>query len=166
MGEKILSYPKSGSPALNLALSLVIILLPLALLPGLRSTWWSEAPSVTENTPVAATEWLADHPDLPGPLWTEIGFASYLEFALPSRPPWIDSRFIPFPVEQWQSYTDITFARYNWQSLLEGTSANLLMVSVMEQPALLQAMQDQHLWCEIYRDQVAVVYQNCSLTHP
>ncbi len=156
--KRYLGHPKPGHPVLNLALSLAFILLPLALLPGVRNAWWPEAPAATENTPVAATEWLAAHPHLPGPLWAEIGFASYLEFALPSRPPWIDSRFVPFPVEQWQSYQDITYARYNWQSLLDETGANLLMASVTEQPALLQALNNQGLWCEIYRDELAVIY--------
>ena len=157
--KKYLGDPKPGSPALNLALSLAFIILPLALLPGVRDVWWLEAPAAIENTPVAATEWLAAHPDLPGPLWAEIGFASYLEFALPSRPPWIDSRFVPFPVEQWQQYKDITNATWKWPVILTGTGANLLMVSVMEQPALLQALNIQGLWCEIYRDEVAVLYQ-------
>jgi hypothetical protein len=157
--KKYLGDPKPGSPALNLALSLVFVLLPLALLPGVRNTWWQQAPAATENTPIAATEWLAARPDLPGPLWAEIGFASYLEFALPSRPPWIDSRFVPFPVEQWQQYKDITNATWEWPILLTGTGANLLMVSVTEQPALLKALNNQDLWWEIYRDEVAVIYQ-------
>jgi len=154
-----LGEPKPGSPALNLGLSLAFILLPLALLPGVRNVWWQKAPSVTEKTPVAATEWLASRLELPGPLWAEIGFASYLEFALPSRPPWIDSRFIPFSVEQWQSYKDITNARSNWQSLLDGTGANLLMVSTLDQPDLLEALTGAPGWCELYRDDVAVIYR-------
>ena len=164
--KKYLGDPKRGSPALNLTLSLVFILLPLTLLPGVRDAWWpaprgccAKAPAATENTPVAATKWLAAHPDLPGPLWSEIGFSSYLEFALPERPVWIDTRFEVFPVEQWQQYKDITNATWEWLILLTGTDANLLMVSVTEQPALLQAMNNQGLWCEIYRDEVAVIYQ-------
>jgi hypothetical protein len=157
--KKVLGEPKPGSPALNLGLSLAFILLPLALLPGVRNVWWQKAPSVTEKTPVAATEWLASRLELPGPLWAEIGFASYLEFALPSRPPWIDSRFIPFSVEQWQSYKDITNARSNWQSLLDGTGANLLMVSTLDQPDLLEALTGAPGWCELYRDDVAVIYR-------
>jgi hypothetical protein len=157
--KKLLGDPKPGSPALNLTLSLVFILLPLALLPGMRTTWWSQAPVATENTPIAATEWLSAHPDLPGPLWSEIGFSSYLEFALPGRPVWIDTRFEVFPVEQWQQYQDITNATWEWPALLADTGANLLMLSVMEQPALLRAMDNQALWCEIYRDPVAVIYQ-------
>jgi len=157
--KKYLGDPKPSSPVLNLALSLVFILLPLGLLPGARDVWWLEAPAATENTPVAATEWLAAQPDLPGPLWAGIGFASYLEFALPSRPPWIDTRFEVFPVEQWQQYKDITNATWEWPVLLTGTGANLLMVSATEQPALLQALNNQGLWCEIYRGEVAVIYQ-------
>ena len=166
--KKVLDDPKHGSPALNLTLSLVFILLPLTLLPGVREAWWpaprgccANAPAATENTPVAAAKWLAAHPDLPGPLWSEIGFSSYLEFALPERPVWIDTRFEVFPVEQWQQYKDITNATWEWLILLTGTDANLLMVSVTEQPALLQAMNNQGLWCEIYRDEVAVIYEHC-----
>ncbi len=157
--KKVLGDPKPGSPALNLTLSLAFILLPLALLPGVRDAWWPAAPSTTENTPIAATEWLASRPELPGPLWAEIGFASYIEFALPTRPPWIDSRFVPFSVEQWQSYKDITNASYNWQSLLDETGANLLMVSTMNQPDLLDALAGSSGWCELYRDDSAVIYR-------
>ena len=159
--KKYLGDPKPGSPALNLALSLAFVLLPLALLPGVRDAWWSQAPAATENTPVAATEWLAAHPDLPGPLWSEIGFSSYLEFTLPERPVWIDTRFEVFPVEQWQQYKDINNAAWDWPALLTGTGANLVMVSIKEQPALSQAMSSQSLWCEIYRDDVAVIYHHC-----
>jgi hypothetical protein len=157
--KKLLGDPKPGSPRLNLVLSLAFILLPLALLPGLRSAWWSQAPAETENTPVAATQWLASHPGLPGPLWSEIGFSSYLEFALPERPVWIDTRFEVFPVEQWQQYRDISNAAWNWSSQLSRTGANLVMISVAEQPGLIQALSGQALWCEIYRDDVAVIYQ-------
>ena len=159
--KKVLADPKHGSPRLNLTLSLVFFLLPLALLPGVREAWWRDAPAATENTPIAAVKWLAAHPDLPGPLWSEIGFSSYLEFALPGRPVWIDTRFEVFPVEQWQQYKDITNANWEWQNLLKGIEANLLMVSIKEQPILLQAMNNQDLWCEIYRDEVAVIYRHC-----
>jgi hypothetical protein len=159
--KKYLGDPKPGSPALNLTLCLALLLLPLALLPGLRAAWWLQAPAATENTPVAATQWLAGRPDLPGPLWSEIGFSSYLEFALPERQVWIDTRFEVFPVEMWQQYQDISSAAWDWPELLAGTQANLLMVSVKEQPALLQAMRDQVLWCEVYRDDIAVTYQRC-----
>jgi hypothetical protein len=160
--KKYLGDPKPGSALLNIALSVVFVLLPLSLLPGVRKAWWHASPAETENTPIAATQWLAIHPELPGPLWSEIGFSSYLEFALPARPTWIDARFEVFPVSQWQDYQDITDANWDWSTLLEKTGVNLLMVSVKEQPALLEALGHQDNWCELYRDRVAVIYQRSS----
>jgi hypothetical protein len=157
--KKYLGDPKPGSPLINRSLSLVFLLLPLSLLPGLRNVWWPGAPEVTENTPVAATEWLSARPDLAGPLWSEIGFSSYLEFALPERPTWIDTRFEIFPVEQWQAYRDITIANHNWQPLIDETGANLLMVSPLAQSDLSSALTESLAWCEIYSDEMAVIYQ-------
>ncbi|MFH2102186.1 MAG: hypothetical protein ABIJ39_02360 [Chloroflexota bacterium] len=158
-GQRRPSVPLAGIPALNLALGLAFLLLPLALLPGIRSAWWPQAPPVTENTPVAATAWLQEHPELPGPLWSEIGFSSYLEFALPERPTWIDTRFEVFPVGQWETYREITYAYDGWDSLLDESGVNLLMVSHQYQPRLVAALDGSDGWCALYRDDIAVVYR-------
>jgi hypothetical protein len=159
--KKYLGRSRLNLPAFNIALSLLFVLLPLAFLPGLREKWWKQTPAVTENTPIAATDWLAAHADLPGPLLSEIGFSSYLEFALPQRPTWIDTRFEVFPVEQWQAYKDITDASYDWESRLDATGVKLLMVSPQNQPQLLASLKVTPAWCEIYHDDVAVIYQRC-----
>jgi hypothetical protein len=148
-------------PALNWTMFILFLLLPLALLPGLRESWWEQAPPAAENTPAEAVDWLAEHPGLPGPLWSEIGFSSYLEFALPERPTWIDTRFEVFPVEQWEDYESITNAARDWQPRLEATGANLLLVSTIYQPDLLDALDASPDWCELYRDDVAVLYRSC-----
>jgi len=157
--KKYLHEQEATRPAVNLAMGMVFLLLPLALLPGAREEWWKQSPPETENTPVAATEWLAAHPGLPGPLFSEIGFSSYLEFALPERPTWIDTRFEVFPVEQWQNYEAISYARYDWESLLDATGANLLMVSRQNQNELVSALKSSSNWCELRRDPVAVIFQ-------
>ncbi len=159
LGRSKFNLTASNLPVFNLSLSLLFVLLPLAFLPGLREKWWKQAPAVTENTPIAATDWLAAHPDLPGPLWSEIGFSSYLEFALPQRPTWIDTRFEVFPVEQWQAYKDITNAGFDWESRLDATGVNMLMVSPQNQPALFSALEVSPGWYVVYRDEVAVIYR-------
>ena len=159
-GQRWLDRPRrAGIPTLDFSLAILFIVMPLAVLPGLREGWWDKAPSPLENTPVQATEWLAGRPELPGPLWSEIGFSSYLEFALPSRPTWIDTRFEVFPVEQWEQYRAINSGEWNWQSLLDEAAVNLLMVSKSEQPRLLAALEASPAWCPAYRDEVAVIYQ-------
>jgi len=162
--KKYVGESKVNLPTFNLTLGLVFVLLPLAFLPGLREKWWAQSPPATENTPVAATNWLAAHSELPGPLWSEIGFSSYLEFTLPQRPTWMDTRFEVFPVDQWQQYSDITYARYNWENMLDATGANLLMVSTMDQADLLSVLEKSQNWCELYRDPVAVLYQRGACT--
>jgi hypothetical protein len=157
--RRIIKDTQRRRPAINIAALVLLTLLPLAFLPGLRAGWWPQAPEVTENTPTAAVEWLKAHPDLPGPLWSEIGFSSYLEFALPERPTWIDTRFEVFPPGQWQAYQDSSEARYNWPALLDASGANLLLVSVQNQPRLLEALALAPAWCELYRDEAAVLYQ-------
>ena len=149
---------RPGLPAFNLGLAAVFVLLPLAFLPGLRSAWWKQAPPDTEATPLAAAAWLADHPGLSGPLFSEIGFSSYLEFALPSRPTWIDTRFEVFPVTQWQSYQAINSAAWDWQSRLDATGVNLLMVSKAGQAQLVRALDASGAWCAVYQDDVARIY--------
>jgi hypothetical protein len=158
--KKYLRETQTRRPAINLVLGGVFILLPLALLPGLRAGWWKQAPAITENTPIAATNWLAVHPELPGPLWSEIGFSSYLEFALPERPTWIDTRFEVFPVEQWQAYEAISYARYDWESLLEASGANLLMISQQNQPELASALKSSPNWCVLLQDTVALLFEH------
>jgi hypothetical protein len=145
-------------PGLNVGLGLAIILLPLVFMPSLREHFWKESPSLTANTPVAAAEWLAGHPEIPGPLWSEIGFSSYLEYVLPSRPVAIDTRFEVYPVAQWRNYQDISSAAWNWNILLDAVHARLIMVSVQGQPRLLEALRQSQDWCEIYHDQETVIY--------
>lgn len=157
--EDRLTKPSTqGNFTFNWLLPLIFVLLPLSLLPGIRQSWWKEAPSDTQNTPVEATAWLQYRPELEGPLLAEMGFASYLEFALPERPVWIDTRVQLFPVEQWQQYSDITFAYAGWQKELEATGANLLMISTTRQPRLVEAIQQESQWCKLYEDETALIY--------
>jgi len=159
-GGRWLDRPRRGGiPALDFSLAALFVLLPLAALPGLREGWWDKSPSPLENTPVQATAWLAQHPELPGPLWSEIGFSSYLEFALLFRPTWIDTRFEVFPVTQWEQYRAVSSGEWNWQSLLDEAEVNLLMASKSKQPRLLTALESSPAWCQVYRDEVAVIYQ-------
>ncbi len=88
------------------------------------------SPPISPDTPVAATVWLSQHPELPGPLWSDLVFSSYLIFALPSRAVWIDTRFgmVYTPVE-FAHYTVVADAQPGWQDVLDQSQINLLMFS-------------------------------------
>jgi hypothetical protein len=133
------------------------------MLPGLREGWWKDSPPLYHEatTPIAATEWLAAHPDLPGSFFADYTFGSYLTFALPARLLWIDNRFNAYPPEHWEAYQEISAARPGWDGRLEKDKVNLLMLSLASQPSLIQAVEETGQWCEEYRDQTAVIFSRC-----
>jgi hypothetical protein len=159
MGRYLDRSRTKGIPVLDWSIFLLLIIMPLALLPGLRERWWTESPPVlSSTTPVEATFWLANHPDLPGQLWSDLAFSSYLIYALPTRPVWNDTRFELYPLEQWEHYIEIAEAAPNWQALLEADEVNLLMIDPQAEERLMTALIDSPAWTEEYRDKTAVIF--------
>lgn len=151
------------NPGINLALSTVILLSSLLFLPGLRDAWWSEAPPLYEasTTPIAAVDWLQAHPDLPGRMWNDYAFGSYLAFALPARPISIDTRMYSFPPAQWEEYVDLSAGNADWQSAFDRDGVNLLLLATASQSALIENVEQSSDWCQQYRDEDAVIFARC-----
>ena len=146
-------------PAVNLAAACLLLLLPIGLLPGVRERWWISAPAAFHDvTPVAAVNWLAAHPELEGPLWSDFSQSSYLIFALPSRPVWIDPRFELYPPAQWQRYQAIAGAAPEWQSLLDEEGINLVLLSTGGEPRLIRAMERSDTWDKYFQDASGVIF--------
>jgi hypothetical protein len=155
--------PKESNPTFNYLLAGLIFVIPLMMLPGIRDSWWKDAPAPYHEvtTPFGATQWLTAHPNLEGPLFAEYTFGSYLTFALPSRLLWIDNRFNAYPPEHWKKYQTISAAEYTWDKLLEQDKVNLLLLSLTTQKKLVQAVEESGDWCEAYRDKTAVIFARC-----
>lgn len=148
-------------PVINISLSLFFLLFSGLFLPGVRHVWWPEArPTLSPDTPVEATAWLARHQSiLTGPLWADLTFASYHVYALPSYPVWIDTRFELYPTEHWERYLEISTAAPRWAELLDEEGINLLMLHPKEQGYLVQALQkNQETWGLCYADEVALLF--------
>lgn len=160
---KLDASAKSGSPIINTGIAVVFLLLAFMYVPGIRETWWSEAPEpyALESNPIAAVDWLKGHPELPGRMWNDFAFGSYLAFALPSRPTWLDTRFFVFPPEQMKDYQTISHASAGWDSLLQRDGVNLLLLSASSHTALMASADSSHDWCEQYRDEYAVIFSRC-----
>jgi len=149
-------------PSLNYALGILFLLMPLMLLPGLRDGWWKKSPPVLDpQTPVAAADWLALHPELPGPMWNDVVFGSYLIHAAPSRPVWIDTRIqVIYTAEQAEDYLFVQSAQPGWDVFLEANKVNLLFLA-STQPTLVKAVQNSSQWCKQYQDDVALIFSRC-----
>lgn len=149
---------QNEKPAINIFAACLLLLIPFALLPGFRDSWWPDAPRAYDSAnPIEATEWLAAHPEFEGPLWSDFSYSSYLIFALPSRPVWIDTRFELYPPEQWEKYLAIANASPQWENLLDEEGIQLVMLSTDGEPLLISAMKSSGQWCENYHDEDAVI---------
>lgn len=146
-------------PVMDFLLAAILLAFPLALLPNIRNAWWDEAPpALSRNTPVSAVQWLDAQPQLEDPVWADLAFESYLVYALPERPVWIDTRFEVHPPEHWENYKAVNNAAWNWQALLDKDEIKTLMLSQLSQGDLLKAVEASPVWDECYRDDVAVIY--------
>jgi len=150
------------NPRINTSIAVMLLLLSLVFMPGVRDSWWEDAPDLYEltTTPVDAVEFLKTREDLPDPLWNDYAFGSYLEFNLPSRPTWMDTRMYSFSLEQWQEYVRVTSGK-DWQEMFDRESINLLLLSQAAQPNLIQAVSESPNWCEEYSDEYAVIFSRC-----
>ena len=144
---------------LNVVIGVCLLIFPLALLPGIRNHWWQQSPPVYSNaTPVEATIWLKENPQLPNNLWSDFIFATYLTYELPQRKLFLSNRLEDFSIDLIEDNFQIAQAIYNWQSLLEKYNINMVMPSIQQQPDLIKALSSSPDWREIYRDQQAVIF--------
>lgn len=150
------------NPRINMAIAVMLLMLSLVFMPGIRDSWWKDAPDLYEltTTPVDAVEFLKTHEDLPGQMWNDYAFGSYLEFMLPSRPTWMDTRMYSFSLEQWQEYVRVTNGD-GWQEMFDREGINLLLLSQAAQPNLIQVVSASPIWCEEYNDEYAVIFSRC-----
>jgi len=156
------SHSKKGIPALDYTLSVLFLACSLLFLPGMRSiVLKGDVIPVEIDTPHEAAEWLSTHPELPGPLFSDFAFSSYLVYVLPERPLWADPRFEAYPVEHWEKFKAINAVRWDWQTLLDDEGINLLMISRSGQSELLSALERTPTWCEVYNDKMAVIFTRC-----
>jgi hypothetical protein len=146
-----------GSPALN---KVLIGMLGLLLLLGLP--WVKPAllpPSVgallSEDTPVAAVERLRAGPQRPRHLFHTEGFGSYLLWAAPEQPVFIDTRIELYPYEQWRDYINLGQAN-NTGELLRKYEIDGLLLNKQRQGPLVAVMRADPAWVVRYEDELAI----------
>jgi hypothetical protein len=152
-----------GKPAINGVIISLLLFLPVAFLPGIRDQWWEEYPPILmDNTPVDAVDWLKDHPELPGPLWSDLAFSSYVIYAIPERPVWIDPRFELYPISHWNKYIRVSTASPMWSTIMDEEAIAMVLVDVHEQDQLIYALDKDDNWCLHFHDNSSRIYTRIS----
>ncbi|MGC9361256.1 MAG: hypothetical protein ACP5G7_12940, partial [Anaerolineae bacterium] len=164
VGERV------GVVWLNRALLGLLALAVVATCPWLRGYLPHPAidpahPYLGDETPVAAVEALRDlaRQREIRPFHTE-AYGSYLIYAAPEIPVFVDTRIELYPPEQWNDYLAINMARYDWQERLQAYQVNALLLDKERQPDLVEAVVGdagdpgaKGAWKTVYEDDITIV---------
>ncbi len=111
---------------------------------------------LSTGTPVAAVEYLRAYPG--GKLFNEMGYGSYLIWALPEQPVFIDARVELYPYELWLDYIRIGQGVRSL-ALLEQYGVERVLLDVAAQAELLRLLERAPDWrCE-YADKHTQLWQ-------
>lgn len=155
----------------NTVLALLLLLLPLSVQPPFKRFWplppvfaglgrdVPNGPLISKATPVQASAWLRQHPLPPGSrLFNDLGYGSYLIWALPDIPVYVDPRIELYPLDQWQRYKRIT-AACNYNRELRELGVTHLMLDRNGEQELIMALETDRAWQQLYDDPQTIIYE-------
>ena len=144
--------------AFNLALGIMMMAGTLAFLPGIRQSWWAQAPAdVTESTPVEAAAWLQGHPELPDNVWSNWVASIYMSYAVPERKVWMTNRIEDYDEQVLLDNKRLSRAAFDWQQILEKYNVNTLLLDRNYDSALLQSALASGVWQQVYQNDQSVI---------
>ncbi|MGC8782407.1 MAG: hypothetical protein ACP5UQ_16215, partial [Anaerolineae bacterium] len=89
--------------------------------------------------------------------FTNIFFGSYLAWACPSVPTFMDTRFELYPAAMWRDYLRITNGLYDWEERLARYGVDTLFVQKESEFELVAAAKASGRWETLYEDAYAIV---------
>jgi len=118
---------------------------------------------VTGQTPVEAAAYLCSQPQ-PRRTFHEQGYGSYLIWACPEVPVFIDTRIELYPPEQWDDYLNLSAARHDWEAILERYRIDTLLLDRQAQKPLIDAAMGSPRWRVTYEDEQSVILERIGLS--
>ena len=153
---------QEGSRILNILFTILIIIMGGLSLPWFKNILplpTAKAGLISAETPVQATKVLLDR-NPPAHLFNAMSFGSYLIWeAYPEYQVFVDSRIELFSEKVWEDYLNISNANGDWESRLSEYGVDTLMLSPVEQPTLIQAVQGSDGWDLLYQDNSAIIFE-------
>lgn len=150
-----------GRRGVNRALAVLVGLSALLSLPWFRPYLplpeWRRA-YVSPETSVEAVAFLRSLPQ-PRHVFHDQGYGSYMIWASPEVPVFIDTRIELYPPEQWSDYIALSQARYDWQAILDRYGIDTLLLQREAQQPLIEAATASPDWQRCYEDEQAMIFQ-------
>jgi hypothetical protein len=148
-----------GSPTLNAVLVAMLGLLLAAALPWFKPALFppSVGALLSADTPVDAIAFIRAQPDRPRLLFHTEAAGSYLIWAAPEQPVFVDTRIELYPYEQWHDYINLGQA-HDVDALLKKYDIDGLLLDVKRQQPLLELIRRSDAWVERYHDDQYVFF--------
>jgi hypothetical protein len=115
---------------------------------------------LSNTTPVAATEWLIQHP-IEGRFWTDMSYTSYTLWKIPDTQVFADLRVELFPEKVWEDYFAIARGNSSSLTVLDTWHVTHLMLDTDWQKSLYHGLSKSPEWCERYREGRAAIFERC-----
>lgn len=145
----------TGVPALNATLMGLLGLLLVLGLPWIKPHLGLPpdlGPLLAADTPVQAVAYLQSQPERPSRLFHMMGAGSYLIWAAPEQPVFIDTRIELYPYQQWLDYINLN-AGNDAPRLLTQYQIDALLLDNEQQAALLALVRADPTWVVQYEDE-------------
>ncbi|HZD18735.1 MAG TPA: hypothetical protein VE669_11390 [Actinomycetota bacterium] len=141
--------PTAGASAIAAAL----LLLGILLLP-----WWRSALPFTGTRPLLSEAPAGVGDELerilePGEgLFNAQNWGSWIEFALPAHPVFVDSRIEVFPEDVWDDYVAVSSGRSDWEEILDRWEIRVVAAKRTQQEELIPLIREDADWSTAYED--------------
>ncbi len=147
---------------LNIALLIILSVLPISFLPGIRELWWELSPPVlSDNTPVESAKWIEQNISPDETIFNDYVFGSYFVYALPDYPVWIDTRFHIYELSTWEDYLSISEGKPGWLEKITFHNINHLVLHNESQSNLIVLLEENDTFCEVYEDDSTTIFSLC-----
>jgi hypothetical protein len=105
---------------------------------------------------VAVAIGAASHPG--DHVWIDQVWGSWLEYRLPDRPVFVDSRVELYPRSVWNDYLDVANGRQGWQAILDRWDVDVLALYPGQSGELIERVALDPGWERTYHDDDGSVY--------
>ena len=145
---------------MNVAIAAVFCLIAVApLLRWVPYTTAAAPPALVTAAPAGITWELSQVLDPGEPFFTPQGWSSWFEFALPSNPVLVDSRFEVIPDEAWEDYEDVLEGASDWQAILDRYGMRVVVLSREQDARLPSLIAGDPAWRLVYEDADGTIFE-------
>jgi hypothetical protein len=143
----------------NGALALAIVAIGVLALPWWRAATPNEGPlPLLADAPASITRALQARLTSADRVFNTQAWGSWLEFAVPDAPMFVDSRIELFPTEVWDEYLAVSGGDSGWQAILDRWGVTAVVAMVGGQDALIAELRRSPDWRQLEESDGGVAF--------